>query len=351
MEKYERNSEKETLFLGIDLHLRTWHVTGLLENTEIFSKGIPGRLCNMKLLLRRYKDYRIKAVYEAGYFGYWLYDVLTANGVECIVTPPSLVPQEYGNRVKTDRRDSRKLAYLLSKGLLKKIYVPAEEERYHRQVVRRRHQLIRDRVRQQNRIKSELRLYGIDTPEIRGKWSKAYINNLWSIRFGDDWMQESFHLLLKTYEFLDNAVYEQTMRLKRLSQTDKYHELVEILMSVPGIGIITAMEFLLELNNMERFSRAEQVAAYVGLTPSQYSSGDKVRMGHITKIGKPHLRAALIEASWQLISKDERMGKTYKRIALRAGGKRAIVGVARRLVLCLRRMLLDSSAYSFKRVA
>ena len=351
METYEKTNEKKTLFVGIDLHLRSCHVTGILEDTEIFSKSITGNFSNLEKLLRRYKEYHIKAGYEAGYFGYWLYDELTAYGVECIVTPPSLIPQEYGNRVKTDRRDSRKLAYLLSKELLKKIFVPTEEERYHRQVVRRRHQLICDRIRQQQRIKSELRLYGIDTPVIRGRWSKAYVRNLWSIRFNDRWMQESFHLLLKTYEFLDNAVNEQTMRLKKLSQTDKYRELVEILMSVPGIGVITAMEFLLELQDMERFSRAEQIAAYVGLTPSQYSSGDKVRMGHITKIGKPHLRAALIEASWQLIRKDEHVRDTYKRIAHRAGGKRAIVGIARRLVLCLRRMLLDSRTYSLKKVA
>ena len=351
MRKYERNSEKETLFVGIDLHLRTWHVTGVIDDTELFNRGIPGALWNLERLLRRHKEYHIKAVYEAGYFGYWLCDELNACGVECIVTPPSLIPQEYGNKVKTDRRDSRKLAHLLSKGLLKKVYVPTEEERYHRQVLRRRHQLIRDRVRQQLRIKSELRLYGIATPDIRGRWSKVYVRNLWNIRFSDPWMQESFYLLLKTYEFLDNAVNEQTIRLKKLSQTDKYRELVEILMSVPGIGVITAMEFLLELVDVERFARAEQIAAYVGLTPSQYSSGDKIRMGHITKIGKPHLRAALIEASWQLIRKDERMRNVYDRISSRAGGKRAIVGVARRLILCLRRMLLDFRTYSLIKAA
>ena len=111
------------------------------------------------------------------------------------------------------------------------------------------------------------------------------------------------------------------------------------------------MEFLLEIVNVERFKRAEQIAAYVGLTPSQYSSGDKIRMGHITKIGKPHLRSALIEASWQLIRKDDRIGKTYDRISRRSGGKRAIVGVARSLLLCLRRMLLDSKTYSYKKAS
>lgn len=351
MEKYERKQEKETLFVGIDLHKRNWHVTGLTDESELFNKGIPGTWWSLKGLLSRYKGYSIRVVYEAGYFGYWLYDRLISYGVECIVTPPSLIPQEYGNKVKTDRRDSRKLAYLHSKGLLKNIYVPSEEDRYHRHVVRRRYQLIRDRVRQQQRIKSELRLYGIETPEIQGKWSKTYIRNLWSIRFNDSWMQESFHILLKTYEFLDDMVNEQTNRLKQLSQTDKYRELVEIMTSAPGIGVITAMVFLLELVDMNRFARAGQIAAYIGVTPSQYSSGDKVRMGHITRVGKPHLRALLIEASWQLIRKDERMRKTYERIAGRAGGKRAIVGIARRLVICLRRMLLDSHKYNCQKAA
>jgi len=107
-------------------------------------------------VLARYPGHRLQAVYEAGYFGFRLHDRLVDHGIPCIVTPPSLVPQEYGNRVKTDRRDSRKLAHLLAKGLLKRVWVPSEEELYHRQVVRRRRQLVRDRVRTQSRIKAEL---------------------------------------------------------------------------------------------------------------------------------------------------------------------------------------------------
>ena len=84
--------------------------------------------------------------------------------------------QEYGNRVKTDRRDSRKLAHSLAKGMLKRVWVPTEKERYHRQVIRRRRQLIGDRIRTQSRIKAELRLYGIDLPEPQGKWTKIYLS-------------------------------------------------------------------------------------------------------------------------------------------------------------------------------
>lgn len=110
------------------------------------------------------------------------------------------------------------------------------------------------------------------------------------------------------------------------------------------------MELLLELQDVSRFRRAEQLA-YVGLTPSQYSSADKVRMGRITGIGKDTLRSLLVEASWTLIRKDQAMREKYDRIKSRSGGKRAIVAIARTLLLRMRRMLLDEQAYAFPHAA
>jgi transposase len=98
----------EDLFIGIDLHKARWHVTIRRADVELFCGGIPGEWEALRRLLDGYGGNRIEAVYEAGCFGFWLYDRLVEYGVECLVTPPSLVPQEYGNRVKTDRRDSRK---------------------------------------------------------------------------------------------------------------------------------------------------------------------------------------------------------------------------------------------------
>jgi len=278
--------------------------------------------------------------------GFRLHDRLVAHGISCIVTPPSLVPQEYGNRVKTDRRDSRKLAHLLAKGLLKRVWVPSEEELYHRQVIRRRRQLVRDRVRTQSRIKAELRFYGIHLEEPRGGWTQMYFESLRTINFGNRWMQESFNRLLEQYEFLTAQIDKQTKLLRQLSETELYQKRAEILQSIPGIGVISAMELLLELQDVSRFRRAEQLAAYVGLTPSQYSSADKVRMGRITGIGKNTLRSLLVEASWTLIRKDQAMREKYDRIKIRSGGKRAIVAIARTLLLRMRRMLLDKQAYS-----
>src|SRR5512139_1785679 len=300
----EKLVDKEDLFIGIDLHKQRWHVTIRTFDVELFSASIPGTWEALQRVLVRYAGHQMQAVYEAGYFGFRLHDRLVAYGIPCLVTPPSLVPQEYGNRVKTDRRDSRKLAHLLAKGMLKRVWVPSEEERYHRQVVRRRRQLVRDRGRTQSRIKAELRFYGIHLEEPRGRWTQVYLEGLRSINFGNRWMQESFNRLLEQYEFLSAQIAKQTQLLRELAETALYQKGVEILQSIPGIGLISAMELLLELQDVSRFRRAEQLAAYAGLTPSQYSSADKVRMGRITGIGKNTLRALLVEASWTLISKD-----------------------------------------------
>ena len=201
---------EEDLFVGIDLHKIRWHVTIRTMELELFSASIPGTWEALQRVLARYAGHRLPAVYEAGYFGFRLHDRLVAHGIPCIVTPPSLVPQEYGNRVKTDRRDSSKLARLLAKGLLKRVWVPSEEELYHRQVIRRRRQLVRDRVRTQRRIKAELRFYGIHLEEPRGRWTQMYFETLRGVTFGDRWMQESFNRLLEQYEFLSMQIDKQT---------------------------------------------------------------------------------------------------------------------------------------------
>ena len=227
----EKMIDKEDLFVGIDLHKQRWHVTIRTWDAEVFSASIPGTWEALQRILVRYAGHQLQAVYEAGYFGFRLHDRLVAHGIPCIVTPPSLVPQEYGNRVKTDRRDSSKLAHLLAKGMLKRVWVPSEEELYHRQVIRRRRQLVRDRVRTQSRIKAELRFYGIHLEEPRGRWTQIYFETLQSVRFENRWMQESFNRLLEQYEFLSAQIDKQTQLLRELSGTARYQERVEILQS------------------------------------------------------------------------------------------------------------------------
>lgn len=348
--KHPRDSA-EPLFVGIDLHRLRWHITVRTEDVELFSGAIPGEWEALKKLLERYPGHQIQTVYEAGYFGFWLHDHLEEFGARCVVTPPSLIPHDYGNHVKTDRKDSRKLAHLLAKGLLKEVWVPSQDERCHRQVIRRRRQLIGDRVRTQNRIKAELRFFGIEIPEPTGRWSREYLTNLNRLQFNNRWIQESFRRLLEEYDFLSELIKKQTKVLEELAEIPHYKERIAILRTVPGIGLIAGMELLLELQDVARFQRADQLAAYVGLTPSQYSSADKVRMGRITAIGKNQLRGTLVEVAWRLIGKDRAMRRKYERIKVRSGSKRAIIAIARMTLLRTRRMLLDGTPYVLGRAA
>lgn len=132
-----KETSRRDIYVGIDVHSKTWHVTIVLEGRIVLSMSIPAQWRVLEGILDRYRKYCIHAVYEAGYFGYRLYDQLLSYGADCIVTPPSLIPREYGNRVKTDRLDSKRLAVLLSQGALKRIAVPTEEQRSHQTVIRR----------------------------------------------------------------------------------------------------------------------------------------------------------------------------------------------------------------------
>ncbi len=157
------------------------------------------------------------------------------------MTPPSLLPTEYGTRVKTDKYDSRKLAQLLSKSMLRRVWVPSLEKSYHRQVARRRHQLVSDQVRIQNGINAELRFHGIEIINSRENWSKAFVERLKRLTYDDGWMHDSFERLLDEYQYRCNQVIKQTGLLRKLSQSDMYHDRVNILKSIPGIGMISAM--------------------------------------------------------------------------------------------------------------
>ncbi len=334
-----------TIWVGIDLHRLQWHVTIRTQDTELFTGSIPGQWTSLRALFERYPAEQVHVVYEAGYFGFWLYDVLIQWGADCIVTPPSLLPQESGNRVKTDRRDSRKLALLLTKGMLNAVWVPSLEQRTHRDVLRRRQTLMQDRVRTQSRIKAQLQLYGMALEPPRGMWTQRYFRQLCSLTWMNDWQQETFQRLLAQYSFLSDQIKLQTDLIQQLGSLERYTHDVTLLRTLGGVGLLSAMEILLELPEMRRFRRAEQLAAYVGLTPSQYSSGEHIRMGRITRSGKSHLRATLVELAWRVVAKNPAVRAVYLRLKARTGAKRAIVAVARRLLLCIRRMILDHQSY------
>jgi transposase len=348
----ERNQEKKIavrgkeVFVGIDVHKESWQVTVRAEGEEVFHGRIPGQYSALPKILDRFRGSKVKVAYEAGPCGFGLHDQLKEDGVEVIVVPPSLIPMESGNRVKTDKRDSRKLAKLLEGNLLKKVHVLTGEERMHRDLVRTRQQIVSHRSDVARQIKSKLLFHGISSPFAGNQgWTSKYVQWVRALSLDSQYLKESLEVLIDLYEFLSKQLMRINRRVVELSQVDKYREKVKLLRTVPGVGLLTGMEVLVELQDVERFRSSEEIASYLGLTPSEYSSGEKSRQGRITRSGNWRLRSALVESSWILIARDRWMKMRYMKLKARKGAKRAIIAIARRLIIRLRSILLSHMPY------
>jgi transposase len=299
----------------------------------------------LQRLLDHFKDCKVKVAYEAGPCGFWLYDRLTEGGIEAIVVPPSLIPIESGNKVKTDKRDSRKLAKLLESNMLKRVYVLSEEDRADRELLRTRRQVLEHRSDVARQIKSKLLFHGISSPLATERWTKGYLRWLRELTLGRKVLKVSFESLIELYEYLTERLIKINQEVIELSRGRKYLDKVKLLKSVPGVGTLVGMEFLVELSEMERFRSADALASYIGLTPSEYSTGQYVRQGRITRCGNKRVRTCLVESSWILIQKDPLMRLKYHQLKQFKGAKRAIIAIARKLIIRIRRILLNNEPY------
>jgi len=345
------NVEKEfakgkPIYVGLDVHKRAWTVTVLCQGEELYHATVVPDPALLVQLLKRFEASEVHTVYEAGPTGYWLHDRLVEAGFDSMVTPPSLVPR-VGGRVKTDRRDSRKLAAMLANGFLRRVYVLTPEERAHRQLLRTRNQIERHRKQTQAQIKSMLLFHGKRAPRtLLERWSQAHVDWIAKLSWDNPALKTSMDALIQLYRHLDGQLKALTAQLEALAETEKYRERAALLTQIPGMGLYTTMSILIELQNVERFRKAEQLASYLGLTPSQRSSGESIRMGRITRCGNPRLRTRFVESSWTLVRYDPTVRATYERIKHQTGSaKKAIVAVARRLALRVRRVLLDKTVY------
>ena len=335
------------VFCGIDIHFGHWNLCFVCDGEVAEKTKIPNSYKTLKMRLSKYSQARkISIVYEAGFSGFWLYRRLISDDYDCIVTPPSKMPKSE-NKVKTDKRDAQKLAFYLSAGLLKVVYVPPADIESDRRVVRRRAQLVKKQTRAKNHIKSFLHLHGLKTPEnIKTNWSNLYLTWLEGLNFDSESDNFTLSQLIRNYRRIREDLAEVTLYLRMLSRNEKYQENYKRVTSARGVGLITAMTFLLEIFDFGRFAKEDDFSSYLGMTPSQFSSGDKVRLGHITRQGNSNLRRILIESAWTVIKHDPHLREKYDRIKARGtNGKKAIVAVARSLAVRLRWCILDETEY------
>jgi transposase len=286
----------------MDVHKETIAVAYVAQDhgAEVTSLGTIGtRQCDINPLVRKMhsKAKHLIFVYEAGPCGYWLYRYLMKKGYDCWVVAPSLIPQKPGDRVKTDRRDAIQLARLARSGDLTTVYVPKVEDEAIRDLTRAREDAISDLKDAKLRLKAFLLRHDIRYVG-RANWGPAHLRWLSEVVCPTPAQQIVFQEYVR-------AVQEHTERLQRLEQALHEHvkawrlsPVIEALQALRGVPFTVAVTLVAELGDLTRFDSPRELMKYLGVLPSEYSSGAQRRQGSITKAGNTHARHVLVEGAW-----------------------------------------------------
>jgi len=334
---------KDEIYVGVDVHKRHYHVA-------IWHNGRIGCAYSMtsdnNKLLRDIQPLRSSLkniVYEAGPTGYSLVRLLRSANLPAEVVAVSKTPRMTDSSAKTDRLDCQQLAEYAAKGLLTFVAIPTEQQEADRQVVRLRDQLTSKRRRIMQQIKSFLLQHSISWPG--GNWSKILIERLRQLDISSE-LRFTLAQYLDEYEFFCGKIAETETKLRQIFSSKRHSAAIEIFKSHPGVGDIVAWEYRAELFNITRFSEPKQISKYTGLCPKVSQSGKTCHQGPITKTGRRQLRAMLVQAAWAWYRRDPHARQIYNRLLHNTGnGKKAIVGLAKRIAIHLWRMLCDGCLY------
>lgn len=332
------NFEGQNIYVGIDVHKKSWSVAVVSESLllkKFRQDPFPDAL--HKFLITNYPGAVYHSVYEAGFCGFWIHYRFTELGINNIVVNPCDVPTMSKEKLrKTDAVDCYKLARGLRAGDLQGIYVPDAQNLEIRSLIRLRRSIVKDSTREKNRIKALLHFYGIQIPEQfnspQSYWSRCFIKWLQQIELSTEYGRKTLDMHLDKHLYLRGLLLRETRAIRELSCGEAFKEPLRLLMSIPGVGITTAISFLTEIDDISRFRNADQLAAYVGLIPMCHSSGEKENNGDITVRKQTILRCSIVEASWKAISKDPALTMAYERYCKRMNANKAIVKIARKLV-------------------
>lgn len=345
-------NEATTLYVGIDMHVKTWYITTIKNNQIKQFVQEPDYKSLHKYLTKRHPDCKYIVGYEAGCFGFALYRDLTSLGVEVHVLNPADIPtSDKDKRSKTDKSDSKKIALSLKSDMVKSIYVPDDNIEEIRALSRRRTDLIKKSTRVKNQIKAMLKRLGILFPKeienYRTHWTKRFIAWLANIKFNKVESQYTMDSYLKELDFLKQEIKLLFNRIKVSIQKSDLSKMDKILQSVPGIGEISSMTIISEIFNIKRFKTSDRFVSYVGLAPTEHSSGEKKHKGHLNRRCNARLRTVFIEAAWVAIGKDKSLSSYYEELKHNIGAVKSIVKVARKLACRVRRLLLTEEYYKY----
>ena len=291
---------KQINYIGLDVHKKNIvmgeshksgeaQITGEFLNTESGIKKFLTRLNKLS------EEFELKICYEAGPCGYALKRILDSKGYSCEIIAPSLIPIATGNKIKTDKRDAIKLARLFRAGELTFIEVPDEGKESVRDLVRCREDIMTDLKRGKQRLNHFLIRHGYHYTG--SNWTKEHLKWIQQLELSDRNLQNVLSYYKNEIEFLEMQLGDLDIEIQKIAQSEEYDEKVKALCAYRGIGVLTAMIIISEVIDFSRFSNARELMAYLGMVPSEYSSGPSVRKGSITKCGNKRVRRVLVEAA------------------------------------------------------
>jgi len=337
MQRNKISFKGQKIFVGIDVHKDSWRVAIAPEVGVI--KGHSQKPSAQELfdfLNKHYPDGDYLAVYESGFSGFSTYYALETVGIACLVIHAADVPtSQYDEVMKTDKVDATKLVKSLKSGLLKGIYIHKKDDLDARAVIRLRKTIQKQLGGYKSRVKHLLYNNGVQLPEKYSKpgtyWSRAFIKWLKEDVVLLSSTRDSLDLLIDQVESIRNVLLNATRKVRKLSNTQRYRTNMELLTSIPGIGVNVAMGLLTEIGDVKRFHKETEFASYLGLIPTSHSSGDKIVYGEKTFRGNKEMGPQIVEAAWIAISRDRGLGCAYTHYKKKMIPQKAIIRVARKL--------------------
>ena len=319
-----------TTYVAMDVHKKQHYIAMILPTSNLIKQwSINNNAREIKRMVKQIKKKAPENVvfcYEAGVCGFGLQRQITAMGPKCIVIAPSLVPFKPGERVKTDRRDAIKLAKFLKAGLLTEVHPPNEKEESVRDLCRCRQSAQEDLCRIRHQVSKFLLRRGYIYSE-GNNWTQKHLRWIRAINFEYHADKITFAEYLCELQHRIERVTNLNNHIETVSVQEPYCKAVGWLRCFCGIDTLTAMTIVTELHGFERFESASRLMGYLGLTPSEDSSGDRQKKGSITKVGNSRVRKALIESSWHQRHKPVASQALSKR---RKGQEQWVIDIAKK---------------------
>ena len=349
----EKLFDGQSIYVGIDCHKKNWTVTILGEQYEhktMSQNPDPDILASY--LRRNFPGADYSAVYEAGFNGFYPCRRLRELGINCNVIHAADVPTRQKEKIqKMDPVDSRKLARSLRSKEFEAIHLPEPSLESDRALVRQRFRVMKDVTRTKARVRSLLFQFNISVPDLftlgqARSWSKVYINWLKELQIEHESLKQTLDNYIRIGELQRNELLSVNRQVRILSQNDTYRNNYNLLISIPGIGFLTAMTFLAQIGDIRRFERLDDLCDYIGLVPMMHGSGDKMYTGKLINRGRKELKIMIIEAAWEAVRLDPALMARFNELARRMNKNKAIIRIARKLVSRMRFVLMAQEPYT-----